>query len=107
MSELQKQKFEAEDGAGSFEMSENSFSIQNDDGAGKAGGVTDLANLSKNVVIFDCDQLEPVLERVKLDGDEYGTGNRRLDKKDSAAGASMEIFRSLECLPMECREALK
>ena len=46
VTELQKQKFEAEDGASSFEMSENSFSIQNDDGAGEAGGVTDLANLS-------------------------------------------------------------
>ena len=46
VTELQKQKFEAEDGASSFEMSESSFSIQNDDGAEGAGGVTDLANLS-------------------------------------------------------------
>jgi len=40
---MQKQKFEAEDESTSFEMAENSFSIQE--------GVTDqnnLANLSKN-----------------------------------------------------------
>lgn len=63
--------------------------------------------MSKNQLIFDCDEIEPVIERVKLDGDEYSTGKKYLDKKDSAAGASMEIFKSLECLPLECREALK
>jgi len=48
-----------------------------------------------------------VVERVKLEGDEYATGNKRLDKKDTAAGASMEIFKSLDTLPIECREALR
>ena len=66
-----------------------------------------LANLSQNLVIFDCDSLEPSVERVKLDGDEYSTGRKNLDKKDAAAGASMEIFKSLECLPLEAREALR
>lgn len=66
-----------------------------------------MANLSHNTIIFDCDDLEPVIERVKLEGDEYKTGKRHLDKKDSAAGASMEIFKSLECLPQESRIALK
>jgi len=47
--------------------------------------------------------LEPVTERVKLDGDEYSSGRKHLDKKDIAAGASMEIFKSLESLPAECR----
>ena len=58
-------------------------------------------------MIWDCDDLEPFSERVKLEGDEYNTGNRRLDKSDTAAGAQMEIFRSLDTLPMECRDALK
>lgn len=44
---------------------------------------------------------------MKLEGDEYKTGRKYLDKKDSAAGASMEIFKSLDSLPIECREALK
>ena len=48
-----------------------------------------------------------MVERVKLEGDEYTTGKKYLDKKDAAASASMEIFRSLECLPPECREALR
>ena len=48
-----------------------------------------------------------MVERVKLDGDEYGTGKKYLDKKDSAAGASMEIFKSLDSLPLESREILK
>ena len=66
-----------------------------------------MANLSKNQLIFDCDDLEPVIERIKLDGDEYSTGKKYLDKKDTAAGASMEIFKSLETLPIENREALR
>ena len=63
--------------------------------------------MSQNQVVFDCDDLEPVAERIKLEGDEYLTGKKYLDKKDSAAGASMEIFKSLEALPIDCREALK
>ena len=101
---MQKQKFEGEDGANSFNMSENSFSIDEDASDNMS---INLANLSKNQLIFDCDDLEPVIERVKLDGDEYSTGKKYLDKKDTAAGASMEIFKSLETLPIESREALR
>lgn len=46
------------------------------------------------------------MERVKLEGDEYKTGNRRIDKTDAAAGASMEIFKSLECMSGENRQAM-
>ena len=51
--------------------------------------------------------MEPVAERIKLEGDEYLTGNRRLDKSDSAAGASMEIFKSLDSLPLESLAAIR
>jgi len=44
---------------------------------------------------------------VKLEGDEYDTGNRRQNKSDSAAGATMEIFKSLDSLPIECQIAMK
>ena len=60
-------------------MSENSFSI----GEGAENGeLESLANLSQNVVVFDCDHGTPFMERVKLDGDEYATGSRRKDKSD-------------------------
>lgn len=101
---IQKSKFEVEDAKTSFEMSQNSFSISEE---GQAAMAEDLANLSKNQVVWDCDSLEPQMERVKLEGDEYSTGKKHLDKKDSAAGASMEIFKSLECLPEESRDALR
>lgn len=51
--------------------------------------------------------LTPVSDRVKLDGDEYDTGNKRQNKTDSAAGASMEIFKSLDSLPLESIVLLK
>ena len=88
-------------------MSENSFSIEANDATGGGYTADNLANLSKNQLFFDCDELEPVIEKVKLDGDEYNTGRKYLDKKDSAAGASMEIFKSLECMPQELREVLR
>jgi len=103
--EMQKQKFEAVESESSFQMSKSSFSIEEGDAADQME--RNLASLSQNHIFFDCDSLQPVVERVKLDGDEYSTGKKYLDKKDSAAGASMEIFKSLESLPLECREALR
>jgi elongation factor G len=50
--------------------------------------------------LTDFDNLEPVQERVKLEGDEYESKRRN---KDLAASASYEIYRSLESLPLECR----
>ena len=57
-------------------MSSDSYSINNDNTE------TNLASLSENQIIFDCDELEPVVERIKLEGDEYNTGKKYLDKKD-------------------------
>jgi len=44
---------------------------------------------------------------VKLEGDEYDTGNKRLNKSDNAAGASLEIFKSLDSLPLDCLLAIR
>jgi hypothetical protein len=57
--------------------------------------------LAVNQIECDFDKLAPVSERIKLDGDEYDTGNKRQNKTDAAAGATMEIFKSLDSIPME------
>lgn len=57
--------------------------------------------------MFDFEDLEPFTERVKLEGDEYDTGNRRKNKTDAAAGATIEIFRSLDSLDLQLKEVLK
>jgi len=83
-------------------MSSSSYSINSEKDSGQKDPLeANLSSLAKNMIIFDCDELEPVVERVKLEGDEYATGKKHLDKRDVAAGASMEIFKSLECLPLE------
>ena len=64
-------------------MSTESFSINDEEGSLEEG----LAKLSQNQVIWDCDALEPFAERIKLEGDEYKTGNKRLDKNELSAGA--------------------
>ena len=62
--------------------------------------------MAQNVIAHDYLELEPVVDRVKLDGDEYNTGNRRQNKESAAAGASLEVFKSLESLPSDCQEAI-
>jgi hypothetical protein len=47
------------------------------------------------------------VERVKLDGDEYDTGNRRQNKTDAAAGASQETFRSLDTLDVDSKMTIR
>ena len=65
------------------------------------------SNLSANQVVFAFEDLEPTIERVKLDGDEYDTGSKRTNKEDAAAGATMEIYKSLDSLSMENKIAIK
>lgn len=48
----------------------------------------------------------PFSERVKLEGDEYDTGNKRQNKSDFAAGATMEIFKSLETVSIDNLHAI-
>lgn len=59
-----------------------------------------LQNLAKNQILFDFEDLEPFSERIKLEGDEYDTGSLRKNKKDAAAGATMEIYKSLDSLEL-------
>lgn len=59
----------------------------------------DSQNLfSANQVTRDYESLEPVQERIKLEGDEYESKRRN---KDLATSASYEIYRSLDSLPLE------
>ena len=51
--------------------------------------------------------MTPFSERIKLDGDEYDTGKQHLNKKDLAAGASLEIFRSLDSMDVEHKAYLR
>ena len=81
-------------------MTKSSYSI--------SSGATDvlsqqqeaLNNLAKNQISFDFEDLESFTERVKLEGDEYDTGNKRLNKKDAAAGATIEVYKSLDSLEL-------
>lgn len=60
-----------------------------------------------NEVLFDFEHLEPVIERVKLEGDEYEKSKARRNKEEITAGATIEIYRSLDSLPMEIKVAMK
>ena len=44
---------------------------------------TELSSLAVNQIECDFDKLAPVSERIKLDGDEYDTGNKRQNKTDT------------------------
>ena len=44
---------------------------------------------------------------MKLEGDEYDTGSKRLNKKDAAAGATVEVYKSLDSLELQFKEVLK
>jgi translation elongation factor EF-G len=65
------------------------------------------SNLAANQIVFAFEDLEPQMERIKLDGDEYDTGNKKSNKEDAAAGATMEIYKSLDSLTLENRIAIK
>ena len=58
-------------------------------------------------MIFEFENLEPVTERIKLEGDEYEKSRARRNKEELTAGASMEIYRSLDSLPIEHKIALR
>lgn len=56
---------------------------------------------------FDFEDLEPVVERVKLEGDEYEKSRRRANKDELTAQAAMEIYRSLDSLPIEHKNIIR
>ena len=67
----------------------------------------DLSSLGKNEIVFDFEDLEPVSERIKLEGDEYEKSGKRRNKEELTASATMEIYRSLDSLPIESKLAMK
>ena len=83
VTEMQRDQFAAEDGTG------------------------DLTGLSENQVLFDFEDLEPVVERVKLEGDEYEKSKRRANKEELTSQAAMEIYRSLDSLPADHKETMR
>ena len=56
---------------------------------------------------FDFEDLEPVVERVRLEGDEYEKSRRRANKDELTSQASMEIYRSLDSLPIEHKSIIQ
>ena len=66
-----------------------------------------MTNNGKNFITFDFDDLEPVNERIKLEGDEYERSRLRVNREEATNTASMEIYRSLDSLPQEHRMAIK
>lgn len=65
------------------------------------------SNLGENTVTFDFHDLEPVTERVKLEGDEYEKSRSRRNRDELTASAAMEVYRSLDSLPLEHQMTLK
>ena len=65
------------------------------------------SSLGENSVIFDFEDLEPVIERIKLEGDEYEKSRKRRNKDELTATATMEIYRSLDSLPVEHKLQMK
>ena len=61
----------------------------------------DTSNLGGNIVTFDFEDLEPVAERVKLEGDEYQKSYKRRNRDELTASATMEMYRSLDSLPID------
>lgn len=92
MSEIQRRRFEEE------ESSNEGGGLVRDDQA---------QSLGENEILFDFEDLEPVTERVKLEGDEYEKSRKRRNKEELTASATMEIYRSLDTLPAECQLAMK
>jgi hypothetical protein len=56
-------------------MSETSFNLETNDNK-----TAEFSNLAANQIVFDFEKLAPVSERIKLEGDEYDTGNKRQNK---------------------------
>ena len=72
MAEIQKRKFEGgEDVDKMFSQTQNSYSLDDD------REISEFSNLAANQIFHNFETLEPVVERVKLEGNEYDTGNKR------------------------------
>ena len=75
MTDIQKRRFESGEGGEAFQMSETSFNLATNDNK-----TAEFSNLAANQIVFDFEKLAPVSERIKLEGNEYDTGNKRQNK---------------------------
>lgn len=66
-----------------------------------------MLSLGENQIFFDFEDLEPVTDRVKLEGSEYEKSKKRRNKEELTATANVEVYRSLECLPIESKLAMR
>ena len=102
MQEIQKKKFEAlesnEDATDAYNLSSKSFNLEENSMSGLNSSDDSQSIFSANQITRDYESLDPVQERIKLEGDEYESKRRN---KDLATSASYEIYRSLESLPLE------
>ena len=79
-----------------------------EDGGALDGANADTVNsLGENSILFDFEELEPVSERVKLEGDEYEKSRARRNREELTQTANLEIYRSLDSLPLDCKLAMK
>ena len=87
-----KLKFAVESTLDDFDVTElqrERFEQSQDDAADHPADdmQVDLTSLGKNEILFDFEDLEPVSERVKLEGDEYEKSNKRRNKEELTASA--------------------
>lgn len=102
MQEIQKKKFESlesnDDATDAYNLSTSSFNLEENSMSGLNTSDNSQNLFSANQITKDYENLQPVQERIKLEGDEYESKRRN---KDLATSASYEIYRSLESLPIE------
>lgn len=102
MQEIQKKKFESlesnDDATDAYNLSTSSFNLEENSMSGLNTSDNSQNLFSANQITKDYESLQPVQERIKLEGDEYESKRRN---KDLATSASYEIYRSLESLPIE------
>ncbi len=102
MQEIQKKKFESlessDDGTDAYNLSSSSFNLEENSMSGLNSSEDSQNLFSANQITRDYESLQPVQERIKLEGDEYESKRRN---KDLATSASYEIYRSFDSLPLE------
>lgn len=98
MSEVQRQRFEQESLEETEQQSDGGLSSINND---------KFSSLGENEILYDFENLEPVSERVKLEGDEYEKSKKRRNRDELTSSANLEIYRSLDTLPLDCKLAME
>ncbi|CDW86051.1 translation elongation factor g [Stylonychia lemnae] len=103
--ELQKRKFDSmvydENDKSAYQLSKDSFNLDID----TLESSNLVGNLAQNEITNVYEELESKSERVKLEGDEYEAKNKR--QRDVATQATLEIYRSLDSLPIESKVSMQ